>query len=76
MVQQRMDAFYFCNPNQDARDVFDTVAEQTDKKRLNEVCDVFIPEIFKRRYAGDPAYGYRYLTGGMCSNLRLHLMIF
>ena len=49
-----------------ARRAFDKCEEQ---RRLGDVAEVFIPGIFKRRYAPDPAFGVPYITGGDVFNL-------
>lgn len=56
----RLDAFYFHNSNKYARSAFDRAGKLTC---LHKVADVFIPNIFKRRYADDPSFGYPYITG-------------
>ena len=48
--------------NTDARNAFDT-ARPAKLTTLGEIADVFIPGIFKRRYASDSAYGVPYVTG-------------
>jgi type I restriction enzyme S subunit len=59
-LRTRLDAFYFSEANKSAKNIF----ESTDcLTRLEEVSEVFIPNIFKRRYADDPTYGYPYITG-------------
>jgi type I restriction enzyme S subunit len=60
-LQRRCDAFHFSAPNAEARAAFDGNA--FDKRPLHEVADVFIPGIFKRRYALEPEFGYPYITG-------------
>lgn len=58
---KRGDAFYYAPVNMDARGAFDgTRAKITT---VGEIADVFIPGIFKRQYASDPAYGVPYITG-------------
>lgn len=61
-VQSRLDAYYFSAPCIAARCAFDEAAT-VNHRQLAEVAKVFIPGIFKRRYA-DPEYGYPYITGG------------
>jgi len=61
LVQSRLDAFYYCDINQEARLGFDNA--KCRLCRLEEVANVFIPGIFKRRYADDPKHGYPYITG-------------
>jgi type I restriction enzyme S subunit len=58
----RGDAFYYSPINRDAREAFDR-AECEQLASLGKVAAVFIPGIFKRLYAIDPAYGYPYITG-------------
>jgi type I restriction enzyme S subunit len=58
--RSRGDAFYYSPINVDARSVFDSAASS---KRLSDVAEVYIPNIFKRLYADDPRYGYPYITG-------------
>jgi type I restriction enzyme, S subunit len=62
LLQRRSDAFYFGAPNQDARVAFDS-ANVCSSRELGAVADVFIPGIFKRRYAEDPRFGHPYITG-------------
>src|SRR5262249_24190706 len=62
-LQARCDAYYFSVRCQAARRAFDT-ALVDQHQRLERAADVFIPGIFKRRYADDPAYGVPYITGG------------
>ena len=62
LVQSRMDAFYYSKICRDARSVFDDA--NCELRPLSEVAEVFIPGIFKRRYADDPRHGYPYITGG------------
>lgn len=60
-IQSRLDAYYFSAPCVAARRAFDEAAT-VSHRRLAEVAKVFIPGIFKRRYA-DPEYGFPYITG-------------
>ncbi|GAB2936984.1 restriction endonuclease subunit S [Micromonospora polyrhachis] len=60
-LQPRLDAFYFSAPCIAARRAFDGAAV-AEHRKLGDVARVFIPGIFKRRYA-DPEYGIPYLTG-------------
>jgi len=62
-LQARLDAFYYSPISHKARRSFDT-ATNCQHCHLSEVADIFIPGIFKRRYAGDPSYGVPYITGG------------
>ncbi|MFE3001411.1 restriction endonuclease subunit S [Nocardia sp. NPDC059246] len=62
-VQSRLDAYYFSERCMMARRAFDD-ADVDDHCTLGEVAEVFIPGIFKRRYADDPEFGYPYITGG------------
>jgi type I restriction enzyme, S subunit len=57
---RRGDGYYYAPLNTDARQAFDL---SKTKATLGEVADVFIPGIFKRQYATDPAYGVPYITG-------------
>jgi type I restriction enzyme S subunit len=66
-IQARFDAFYYSLLNREARDAFDKAAAETTL--LGEVAAVFIPGIFKRRYAVDSAFGYPYITGADVFNL-------
>lgn len=59
-LRERMDAFYFCEPNEESRKAFDSTGELTP---LCKVAEVFIPGIFKRRYADEREFGVPYLTG-------------
>ncbi|QDU02411.1 Type I restriction modification DNA specificity domain protein [Gimesia chilikensis] len=63
---QRLDAYYFGIPNRDARTAFDNSG---CTRRIGEIADVFIPGIFKRRYAEDPSFGVPYLTGADVFNI-------
>lgn len=66
-LQARLDAFYFCEPNEESRKSFD----QSDSlAEIGEVADIFIPNIFKRRYADGPQWGVPYLTGADIFTLR------
>lgn len=58
---RRGDGYYYAPLNTDARNAFDSTRSTTP---VGEVADVFIPGIFKRQYASDPAYGVPYITGG------------
>jgi len=60
---ERADAWYFSAPNLDARAAYDECSAE-EHKRLRDVAEIFIPDIFKRKYAPDPQYGYPYITGG------------
>jgi len=57
---RRGDGYYYAPLNMDARQAFDSA---TTKMTVGEVAEVFIPGIFKRQYASDPAYGVPYITG-------------
>ena len=61
LTQSRMDGFYYCDINQEARSGFDQAS--CPLRPLKEVAEVFIPGIFKRRYADDPRFGHPYITG-------------
>jgi len=62
-LQSRFDAYYFSNRCEAARRALDT-AQVDEHRRLADVATVFIPGIFKRRYADDPRFGVPYITGG------------
>ena len=62
MLQERFDAYYFSRGCLAARATFDA-AHAERMEALGGVAEVFIPGIFKRRYAGLPEHGYPYLTG-------------
>jgi len=66
-IQSRFDAFYYALPNREARNAFDRA--NAAAITLGAVADVFIPGIFKRRYALDPTFGYPYITGADVFNL-------
>ena len=61
-LQLRCDAYYYSIRCQAARRAFDA-ATVPEHRTLGEVAQVFIPGIFKRRYADDPAFGVPYITG-------------
>ena len=61
LLRERSDAFYYSPLNADARGAFDRA--QGDSVPIGEVAEVFIPGIFKRRYADDPRFGVPYITG-------------
>ena len=62
-LAERMDSTYYIAPCAEARDAFDAAAKFGESKALGEVAEVFIPTIFKRRYAPDPEQGVPYITG-------------
>lgn len=62
-MTQRMDSTYFIAPCAEARAAFDAASRRWQSKSLGAVAEVFIPTIFKRLYADDPAQGYPYITG-------------
>jgi len=62
-MTQRMDSSYFIAPCAEARAAFDAAGRWWQSKSLGAVAEVFIPTIFKRLYADDPAQGYPYITG-------------
>ena len=62
-LQSRLDAYYFSAPCLSALNAFEN-ANCDCRVRLAEVAEVFIPGIFKRRYAQDASFGYPYITGG------------
>ncbi len=57
---QRFDAHYFNKRALDSRFAWDGHPNMA----LSDVAEVYIPNIFKRRYAPDKSFGYPYLTGG------------
>lgn len=62
-LQTRLDAFYYSPMCSEARRSFDMTVD-CEQHALGDVADVFIPGIFKRRYAEDPSHGVPYITGG------------
>lgn len=62
-LQSRCDAYYHSPRCVAARRAFDTAAVP-EHRALGDVADVFIPGIFKRRYADDSSFGVPYITGG------------
>ena len=60
-LQSRTDAFYYSNANKDARAAWNGASSPL--RSLDSVAEVFIPGIFKRKYADDPTYGHPYITG-------------
>ena len=62
-VADRMDGTYYIAPCAEARAALDEAGRRWQSKSLGEVAGVFIPTIFKRLYASDPAHGYPYITG-------------
>ncbi len=60
LLQSRADAYYYSPANTEARSAWNKPAS---RRELQEVASVFIPGIFKRRYADDPAHGFPYITG-------------
>jgi type I restriction enzyme S subunit len=63
MLAGRMDSTYYIPSCLEARASFDNALGKKHLKSLGEVASVFIPGIFKRQYASDPAFGYPYITG-------------
>jgi type I restriction enzyme, S subunit len=59
---KRGDGYYYAPLNTDARKAFD--GAKAKLVTVGEIAEVFIPGIFKRQYASDPAYGVPYITGG------------
>lgn len=59
-VSQRMEGYYYCEPNHEAEQAFQSVET---RKRIEQIAKVFIPGIFKRRYGEGEAFGIPYLTG-------------
>lgn len=62
-LQLRFDAYYYSQKCEAAQQAFDR-AKVPQHRILGDVAEVFIPGIFKRRYADDPAFGVPYITGG------------
>lgn len=62
-LAERMDGTYYIAPCAEARAAFDDAGRRWQSKSLGDVAEVFIPTIFKRLYASDPAQGYPYVTG-------------
>ena len=62
-LAERMDSTYYISPALEARADFDKVGRRWQSKSIGEIAEVFIPTIFKRLYADDPAEGYPYITG-------------
>ena len=60
-LQKRMDGYYFSSRCADARLGFENATAPS--LELADVSTVFIPGIFKRRYAASVEYGYPYITG-------------
>ncbi|MEZ9441436.1 methylation-associated defense system restriction endonuclease subunit S MAD5, partial [Vibrio atlanticus] len=60
-LKDRFDAFYFSSESLLARSSFD--CEKFESKKLSDVSEVFIPNIFKRLYSDDPEFGFPYITG-------------
>lgn len=58
----RLDAYYYSARCSAARKAFDG-ARNSEPRRLGAIADIFIPGIFKRRYADDPRFGVPYITG-------------
>lgn len=67
-LQSRMDAYYFSRDCLEARSAFD--GARTPKEKIGDVARVFIPGIFKRKYAEDPQFGHPYVTGGDVFQIR------
>ena len=63
LIQNRADAYYYSDACKAARRAFDA-ADVGQHCQLSDVAEVFIPGIFKRRYAEDPHFGVPYITGG------------
>ena len=58
---KRGDAYYYAPLNTAARNAFDKAGAKP--RTVGDIADVFIPGIFKRQYASDPAFGVPYITG-------------
>jgi type I restriction enzyme, S subunit len=65
MTQQRLDGYYFAKWNEDAVAEFSKVPgkQRVELGDPSITKDVYIPDIFKRFYAENPASGYPYLSG-------------
>lgn len=61
-LQARCDAYYYSMRCEVARRAFGN-ARVPEHRCLGEVAEVFIPGIFKRRYADEPSFGVPYITG-------------
>jgi type I restriction enzyme S subunit len=62
-LKERMDGTYYIRSCTEARAAFDAAGRRWESKSLGGVAEVFIPTIFKRLYADDPAQGFPYITG-------------
>jgi type I restriction enzyme S subunit len=68
-LQDRLDAFFFCEPNREAEQAFCS-ARNASRTRLGDLAEVFIPGFFKRLFVDDPKYGYPYLKGAEVYDLQ------
>jgi type I restriction enzyme S subunit len=62
-LARRLDAFYYAPWNVDARTAWDSSSAPEMVPLGDASAQLYIPGIFKRQYAEDPAHGYPYLTG-------------
>jgi type I restriction enzyme, S subunit len=62
-VLKRLDAYYYSEWNQDAREAFDSLPKDQIAPLGEVAIDVFIPNIFKRIFISDADHGFPYLTG-------------
>jgi type I restriction enzyme S subunit len=69
-LTQRMDGTYYLASCREARAAFDSAGRRWESKAPGEVAEVFIPTIFKRLYADDPARGFPYITGADVFRIR------
>lgn len=63
LLLKRMDSYYYSQENIDARNAFDKAGRRFGAENIGDIADVWIPNIFKRRYVDDPAFGCPYFTG-------------
>lgn len=63
LLIKRMDSYYYSKENLAARKTFDLAGAKYGCANIGEVAEAWIPNIFKRQYVDDPAYGYPYYTG-------------
>lgn len=63
LLLKRMDSYYYSQENIDARKAFDMAGRRFGAENIGDIADVWIPNIFKRRYVDDPAFGCPYFTG-------------
>lgn len=63
LLIKRMDSYYYSKENLAARKTFDLAGAKYGCANIGDVAEAWIPNIFKRQYVDDPAYGYPYYTG-------------